>query len=88
MTTINPESQVVASSYNPWTRVCTYTYEHADHSRYTVSVHIDEFHKIGTTPATRDQRRRHLALRIQSHIQSNPPDEAPQEKASDAEGPV
>ena len=78
MTTINPESQVVASSYDALNRVCSYVYEHSDGSRYTVKVPLDDLHKIGTTPATRDQRRRHLAQRIAAHIQSNPPDEVPE----------
>jgi hypothetical protein len=75
MTTINPESQVVSSSYDELNRICSYVYQHSDGSRYTVKVPIDDLHKIGTTPATRDQRRRHLAMRIQTHIQNNPPDE-------------
>lgn len=74
MTTINPESQIVASAYDPLTRICSYTYEHSDGSRYTVQVPLDDLHKIGTTPATRDQRRRHLAQRILTHIQTRPPD--------------
>jgi len=36
---------------------------------------LDDLHKIGTTPASREQRRRHLAMRIQTHIQNNPPDQ-------------
>lgn len=74
MTTINPESQIVGSSFDPLSRICSYTYQHSDGSRYTVEVPLDDLHKIGTTPATRDQRRKHLAMKILNHIQINPPD--------------
>lgn len=74
MTTINPETQIVASSYDALNRVCTYTYEHSDGSRYTVSVPLDDLHRLGMGVANREQRRRHLAQRILTHIQGNPPD--------------
>jgi hypothetical protein len=72
VTTINPETQIVASSYDEQTRICSYTYEHSDGSRYTVAVPIDELHAKGQSA----QRRQHLAMKIQSHIQANPPDAA------------
>jgi len=74
MTAINLDDQIVASHYDSSTRTCSYTYEHTDGSRYTVTVPVDEFAKIGTTPATLNQRRTHLATKIISHIQTNPPD--------------
>jgi hypothetical protein len=76
MTAINLDDQIVATSYDAATRVCSYTYEHTDGSRYTVEVPIDHLHKIGTTPATEQVRRQHLAQKILSHIQTNPPDKA------------
>ena len=69
MTTIHPETQVVASTYDPLTRMCSYTYQHSDGSRYTVEVHVDDF------KGDRAKRRAHLATRIAHHIQNNPPDE-------------
>lgn len=75
MTAINLDAQIVATSYDAKTRTCAYTYEHSDGSRYTVSVPLDELARIGTTPASRDQRRKHLATKIMNHIQTNPPDQ-------------
>ncbi len=74
MTAINLTDQIVASSYDHKTRTCSYTYQHTDGARYTVKVHLDEFAKFGATPSTRDQRRKHLAIKIANHIQFNPPD--------------
>ncbi len=76
MTAINLDDQIVATSYDKVTRICTYTYQHSDGSRYTVAVPLDELQKLGTTPANRDVRRRFLAQRIVTHIQTNPPDKA------------
>ena len=70
MTTIHPETQVVASTYDPLARMCSYTYQHSDGSRYTVKVPLDELLKKGNRVA----RRTHLAQRIINHIQTNPPD--------------
>lgn len=75
MTAINLDDQVVASSYDSASRVCSYTYQHSDGSRYTVKVPIDDLHKLGMTPMNRQQRREHLATRILTHIQTNPPDD-------------
>lgn len=74
MTAINLDDQIVATSYDKQARVCTYTYQHSDGSRYTVAVPLDELAKIGTTPASRMQRRQHVATRILTHIQTNKPD--------------
>lgn len=74
MTTINLDDQIVATSFDPNTRICTYTYQHTDGSRYTVPVPLDDLTRLGVTPANRDVRRRHLAQRIMTHIQTNPPD--------------
>lgn len=74
MTAINLEHQIVATAYDPLTRICSYTYQHTDGSRYTVQIPIDDMHKIGTTHASRDQRRKHLATRLLTHMQTNPPD--------------
>jgi hypothetical protein len=75
MTAINLDDQIVGTSYDPKTRICTYTYEHSDGSRYTVPVPLAELQQLGTTPANRDVRRRHLAQKIISHVQTNPPDQ-------------
>lgn len=75
MTTINPETQIVASAYDELNRICSYTYEHTDGSRYTVKVPMSDLEKIGLGRATVDQRRRHIAQTIISHVQANPPDE-------------
>lgn len=74
MTTIHPETQIVASAYDAATRTCCYTYEHSDGSRYTIKVPIDEFEKIGINRATLMQRRTYLAQKIISHVQTHPPD--------------
>ena len=74
MTAINLDDQIVASAYDKKARVCSYTYQHSDGSRYTVKVPLDELQKIGTTPANRDVRRKHLAMKILNHMQTNPPD--------------
>jgi DNA topoisomerase IB len=74
MTVINLDDQVVATAYDRKTRLCSYTYQHTDGSRYTVSVPLDDLRKLGTTPANRDVRRKFLATKIMNHIQTNPPD--------------
>lgn len=70
MTTIHPETQIVASRFDPMSRVCSYTYRHADGSQYTVDIPIADLLKQGN----RENRRRHLVTRIINHVQSNPPD--------------
>lgn len=74
MTAINLDDQVVSTGYDAATRTCSYTYQHSDGSRYTVRIPLAELQNLGTTPANRDQRRKHLATRILTHIQTNPPD--------------
>ena len=74
MTAINLDDQIVATSYDKQTGVCTYTYEHHDGSRYTVQVHLDEFPKTGVGPMNKEARRRHIATKIMNHVQTNPPD--------------
>lgn len=74
MTAINLEHQIVATAYDPLTRICSYTYQHTDGSRYTTEIHIDDLAKIGTTHASAAQRRKHLATRLLTHMQTNPPD--------------
>lgn len=75
MTAINLDDQIVASAYDATSRTCSYTYQHSDGSRYTVKIPLDELRKLGTTPANRDVRRKHLATKIMNHIQTNPPDD-------------
>lgn len=87
MTTINLDDQIVGSTFDPQTRICTYTYEHHDGERYTITVPLDDLHKLGTTPATLQQRRDHIARRILSHIQTNPPDPKPASPAATDESP-
>jgi hypothetical protein len=70
MTTINPETQIVASSYDELNRIYSYTYQHSDGSQYTVKIPADELQ------GPRDQRRRQIAQKIITHIQTNPPDNA------------
>ena len=70
MTTIHPETQVVASTFDPLSRMCSYTYQHSDGSRYTVKIPLDELLRKGN----RMNRRTHLATKIINHIQANPPD--------------
>ncbi len=71
MTVINPEDQIVASAYDETTRTCFYTYQHSDGSRYTVKVTLDE---LNAHAGNKQARRNHIAQKILSHIQSNPPD--------------
>ena len=74
MTAINLDDQIVATAYDKVARTCSYTYQHTDGTHYTVTMPIEELQKIGITPANRDVRRKHLAQKIMSHIQVNPPD--------------
>jgi hypothetical protein len=76
MTAINLDDQIVATSYDRKARVCSYTYQHSDGSRYTVKVPLDELTKLGTTPMSRDVRRKYLATKIMNHLRTNPPDHA------------
>lgn len=75
MTAINLDAQIVASAYDRKDRVCSYTYEHTDGSRYTIKIPLEELQKLGITPANRDVRRKHLAQRILNHIQTQKPDD-------------
>ncbi|MDE2470418.1 MAG: hypothetical protein KGL35_17150 [Bradyrhizobium sp.] len=75
MTAINLDDQIVATSYDPATRVCSYTYQHTDGARYTVKVPLEEFTRIGTTPSTHAQRRKHLATKLLNHMRSHAPDQ-------------
>lgn len=77
MTTINLDDQIVSTSFDPATRACSYVYQHHDGSRYTVTIPLDELQKLGTTPANRDVRRRHLAQKIVTHMQTSMPDAKP-----------
>lgn len=85
MTAINLDTQIVATSYDPLTRICTYTYQHTDGSRYTVSIPIDQLNKMKPNKAT---ARNFVGKAILGHIQTNPPDEveAKPETKSDAAG--
>jgi hypothetical protein len=74
MTVINLDDQIVATTYDKQTRICTYTYQHTDGSRYTVTVPLDELTKLGMLPMNRETRRKHLATKIMNHIHTNPPD--------------
>lgn len=75
VTTIHPETQIVASSFDKFSRICSYTYEHADGSRYTVEVHIDDLQKRGNKVIPKIERRRNIAMRIANHVATNAPDE-------------
>ena len=77
MTAINLTDQLVATAYDHKTRICSYTYQHTDGSRYTVTAPLDELVKVGAHmigKARDEARRKHLATRIMNHIQTNPPD--------------
>lgn len=74
MTTIHPETQIVGSRYEALSRICEYTYQHSDGSRYTVKVPIDALERSGNAATTRQQRRLAIAQKIISHVQNNPPD--------------
>lgn len=74
MTTIHPETQIVASRYDAANRICEYTYQHSDGSRYTMRIPIDDLERNGNAAATRQQRRQTLAQKIINHVQTNPPD--------------
>lgn len=76
MTTIHPETQIVASRFDPLTRVCSYTYQHGNGERYTVAIPLDELNGSGKPFATREHRRKFLAQKIINHVQINEPDKA------------
>ncbi len=73
MTAINLDTQIVATSYDKQARVCSYTYQHSDGSRYTVRIPIDELNKHKPNKVA---ARNFVGRAILSHIQSNPPDAA------------
>lgn len=83
MTVINLDDQIVASTYDKAARTCSYTYEHTDGSRYTVTVPLADLEKVGPMPQAKMARRQHLAQRVLTHIQSNPPDPEPDERSPD-----
>jgi hypothetical protein len=59
--TIHLENEIVASAWNPVTRVCSYTLER-DGKRWTVQIHESEFSRQGGTPV----RRAHLARKLET----------------------
>lgn len=72
MTAINLDTQIVATAYDPIERVCSYTYEHSDGSRYTVKLGLDELLKH--RKINKNQARQHLGRTILNHISINAPD--------------
>lgn len=65
--TINLETEVVASTFDPKTRQCAYTIKR-NGKRWTVKLPIDDFAKQKTKQAKRD----HLARALQSAMNGNP----------------
>lgn len=73
MTAINLDTQIVATAYDRQARVCSYTYQHTDGSRYTVQIPIDDLNKF---KPNKINARNFVGRSILNHIQSNPPDAA------------
>jgi hypothetical protein len=73
MTAINLDTQIVATSYDQLNRTCSYTYQHSDGSRYTVTIPIDDLNKF---KPNKFNARNFVGKAILNHIQTNPPDAA------------
>jgi hypothetical protein len=84
MTPINLETELVGSSYNPSTRVCTYTIER-DGSRWTVGVPLQNLNAYKTANH-KALRRQHVARVLHTAMQGAPngntPPETPIEPAN------
>jgi hypothetical protein len=63
--TISLDTEIVASSYNPITRICTYTIER-DGRRWTAEVHIDHLEAHGHGPIGAKKRQTHIANALTS----------------------
>jgi len=55
MSTINFDTEIVATHFDPKTRECFYTIERSGR-RWTIGLHIDEFNKAGPTMQARQQK--------------------------------
>jgi len=71
MTAINLDTQIVATSYDKLARTCSYTYQHSDGSRYTVTIPLDDLNKFKPNKVN---ARNFVGKTILNHIQTNPPD--------------
>lgn len=71
--TILPETEIVASRYDPRTQTCTYTAERGG-KRWTVTIPAAEFAKHGKN---KDGRRKHLATALIAKMQGSADDAGP-----------
>lgn len=81
--TINLETEVVKSSFDPINRISTYTIQR-DGKNYTAAVNLADLDKLGPAgPATKAARRTFIANALNAALQGQP-DKEPEPKA-DAE---
>jgi hypothetical protein len=79
MTAIHPDSEVVATTFDPLTGICSYTIQR-DGKRWTARIPIEELDKF---KANRAGRRTYLANALKQAM-IGPPDPEPEAKSDDA----
>jgi hypothetical protein len=70
MNAIHPESEIVATTFDTATGICSYTIERGG-KRWTARVHVDELNKYKNDKM---RRRQHVAAALQQAMMG-PPDE-------------
>lgn len=73
MTAIHPDSEVVATAFDPISGVCAYTIQR-DGKRWTARIHVDELNKLG---ANKQARRTYLSNALKQAM-IGPPDPEPE----------
>ena len=76
--TINPETEIVASSWDPQTRAHSYTIERTGR-RWTVVIPDDDLQRFGpvlgaSAAVNKQNRRRHLAAVLENAMRGEPDD--------------
>jgi hypothetical protein len=66
--TLNLDTEVVATAYDPATETCAYTIERGG-SRWTARIPVAQFEALG---ANKDARRAYLATMLVAAMQSEP----------------
>lgn len=73
--TINLDTEIVATRYEPKTGDCFYTIER-DGKRWTAQVHVDAFTQYGAIQPSVQQRRDYLANALEQAMRGPPDAEA------------
>ena len=68
---VNLDSEVVATAFDPATRTCSYTIER-DGKRWTVPIPLHQLEQHGNTVSGQQSRRTHLANLLEAAMRGKP----------------